>query len=307
MAAPEPSYVVAESVVETKPRVRQREEEEVREETVLLELNRLPPEEKLRLEREAVAGAAGEVEIVEKAWRKTRPEGLAEIERAVDTLRVGEPLPARAPEAAALRPRPRPRTIQVEAPPAGRGARPVAGRLSPSEREALARHLAGEIGRADVLFATSRGRVVEVEYKRGGEALSTTVLLREDGGVATLDEIYARLDAEPQQPPPTPSGAPEPGEPAEHRGEERPPEPGPGAQFPRAGVPAPPAQEGGARGEGRGPTGRRKLKLGLKLLGKKPTRAPEPAARAEPAAPQPEEEQGPAKGKRKFRLRLGRT
>jgi predicted flap endonuclease-1-like 5' DNA nuclease len=204
MASPPEAYSYDSSVVEAKPRLREEVREELREELRTLDMNRIAPEEKLRIERQAVEGSVGDVELFERSWRKTQPETLSEIERKIDELGAEPPLPpqietprGRGPLPASLPPRsPSVTTLSpAPVPPGPRRVRALSGRLSPSEEKAIAKHLAAEVKRTNVLFNTTRGRVVEVEFKRGQEVGSTTLTVNVDGEVSTLDEIGSKLDS----------------------------------------------------------------------------------------------------------------
>jgi predicted flap endonuclease-1-like 5' DNA nuclease len=199
------SYTASSSVVSTRPRVREQVREELREDIRLLELNRVSAAEKLRLERDAVERSAGEVELFEKGWRRGTSETLSEIERSVDALGTEAP---RAPPARAAPSATAPDLTPAPAPT--RAPRGGAKRLAPADQRAIAKHLGGQVQRADVLFATTRGRVVEVELKKQGEVQRVTVLVSDAHKVATLDDIGQKLDALP-----LPARAPAPpGEPA---------------------------------------------------------------------------------------------
>lgn len=199
------AYTTSNSVVETKPRTREELREEFREEIRLLEMPRIAPEDKERLEREAVETSVGEVELFERAWRKTTPETIGDIERRVDALGTSG-LPAAAELAAQARSTPAgpaaaapPRTSGVDFTPApahlpSRTGRPLASRLSPAEQRAIAKHLGGTLTKAQVVFTTSRGRVVDVEYKKAGKTHATTLVVDADGDVATLEAIGQKLD-----------------------------------------------------------------------------------------------------------------
>lgn len=316
--APEAAYSVSSSVVETKPRLREEVREEQREEIRLLEMNRVSAQEKLRAEREAVERSAGDVEMFERAWRKTQPETIADIERKVDVLDMSAPRFPRPEGRQAPRRAPTLEVTPAPAPPA-RAARALGQRLSPAEQRAIGAHLGGQLTKYDVLFTTSRGRVVECRYEKGGEAAEATVLLHEENKVWTLDEIGAKLDAMrlPSRPPaaegPRDTAGPSPGpgpsvreQPAEEaaapaedawlRGTRELSRKVQPAAAPAPAEPAPPeeAEEAEAPGPEAPPGKSPKKKFGLQL-GKKPGAAA--PARAEP-------EQG--EGKKKFGLKFGR-
>lgn len=196
---PEAAYSESSSVVDTKPRLREEVREETREEIRLLDMPRISPEEKLRLEQEAVESSVGEVELFERSWRKSQADTVFDIERKVDALGTGPKLPAELPTAARPATPPLRSRMDLDLSPAPaalppRSGRALAGRLSPAEQRAIAKHLGGPVQRARVTFTTSRGRVVDVDYKKGDEALFTTVIVTEDGEVASLEDIGHKLD-----------------------------------------------------------------------------------------------------------------
>jgi len=186
----EVTYTMSETVVETKPRTREEVRDELQEETRVVEMKGLSPEEKRLLERRAIEGSAGgEVELAERAYHRRRPETRAEIERLVDLLGSSRaPEPATEPVRA-----PAPRATAAPAP----APAPVGRVLSPAEKSAIAAHLGGDLVWADTRFATTRGRVVDVHYRHEGLTREALVLLDKDGRVTTEDEMAHRLDALP--------------------------------------------------------------------------------------------------------------
>lgn len=205
--AAESNYAEDTTYLSTRPRIREEVREEVREELRLLEMARPAPEEKLRLEREALQGAVGEVELFEKSWRKSASETLFDIERKVDALgteaRPAAPATRSAPAPTPRAPSRRPVLSEGEEgeepawEPVERGLpEPLSAKLTAAEQQAIAAHLGGALQRVDVLFSTSRGRVCEVTFTKGDDRKHVTLLrITEHGDIHTVDEIGAKLDA----------------------------------------------------------------------------------------------------------------
>ncbi|MCA1812544.1 MAG: DUF4332 domain-containing protein [Halobacteriales archaeon] len=191
MSTREATFTESDSVVHARPRIREEVREELREEIKLLEMPRITAPDKLRMERQAVEGAVGDVELFERSYRRTTSETLAEVERAVEALGTSRPSQARPPAPTPTRPPP---GIEVSDAPASAPTPMLGARLTPTELRAIEQHLGGTLLTTEVLFNTTRSRVVEVAYRGDGQELRATVVVGGGEEVATLDEIGAKLD-----------------------------------------------------------------------------------------------------------------
>lgn len=174
-----------------KPRVEVVEESQ--ETLDVLDLDRLPREEKLKRERAQLEGAH-EVRYSERAFRPhASREDMDEIRRRVDALKIERreipDAPPRSPEPAAAEP---------EAP-----SEPDVPEVRP-EHEAALRPLIGKASRVEVVHETGGATVVEVTYPKE-DVTGKGLFVIEGGKARTVDEIESLIDSLPAPAVPAPA------------------------------------------------------------------------------------------------------
>lgn len=185
---------------EPQPKPRVEVTQEPHETLEVLDLDRVPREEKLRRET-ALLRDAHEVRYRERGWRPRHATDLDAVRRAVDALEPARRELPDVPAAPSLPPEPE----------------PAAPAVSDEHRALLAPHVSGELVRVDVVHRAGGGVVVDAAWRADGGTASGLFLLK-DGTARAVEDVAALVDSLPE-----PAAAPE--EPAEAAPEPAPEEP----------------------------------------------------------------------------------
>lgn len=164
---------------ESKPQTEVTEE--TRETLSVLELERTPRPEKMRLER-AFFDGAHEVRYTERTFRPRAGAGLDEVRAFVDSLDVRKRAPQPLPEA--------PRAVPVAVPPT----------IPEHYREPLEAVVRGSLTSVETVHRVGTGTVVDAAWEAPDGSLQRGLYLVTDGVARPYENVATRVDELPAPP-----------------------------------------------------------------------------------------------------------